>query len=209
MSVIVAIGLPGSGKTTFIAWYSKKYLRKKKNVFSNVYIEGTNILDHDTDLNKYLIKDGLVCVDEGGTVISNRDFRSILRRTIRWYKMHRHYNTDVLITSQDFDIDLKIRNLTETILVVNKSILPYFINIRKIKTRIDISEDQSAIVQMYSWKSFFLGGWSWVFMPTLWKMFNSHYQDKLTTKVWDKWTKENEDKFTIDFTNEETLKNYK
>lgn len=203
------LGVPGAGKTTYLAWLAKQYIKKGKQVWSNVYIEGCNMLDHDKDLNLYNIQDGLVIIDEGGTVLDNRSWKNHSKRVIRWYKMHRHYNTDVIISSQDYDIDVKIRALTQKIKVVKKSILPKCIVIRTIKTAIDISEDNTQIVQVYKWIPAILGGTRWIYAPKVWKMFDSFYKDKLMEKEWIKWCKANEDAYTYDFTKPSTLNEFK
>lgn len=207
--IVVILGVPGAGKTTLQAHLAKKAMKKKKNVWSNVYIEGCYMLDHETDLNINLIENGVVLIDEGGTVLDNRSWKTMSKRIIRWYKMHRHYNTDVYITSQDYDIDAKVRALTKEIWVVSKSIIPYFVAIRKIKTKIGISETETEIVQVYKWRFFLFGGLKLVYMPSVWHMFDTHYRDILHKKDFLRWTKANEHAFTYDFTKDETLIKFK
>ncbi|OGO77635.1 MAG: hypothetical protein A2Y23_11825 [Clostridiales bacterium GWB2_37_7] len=185
-------------------YQSEMEKNKPKNVYSNVYIEGAYMLDHDKDLNYYNIEDGLIIIDEGGTVLDNRSWKNHSKKTIRFYKMHRHYNLDVLISSQDYDIDVKVRALTEKILVVRKSFIPYLIAVKTILTRIDVDETEAAIGQRYKWKPWFLLGTKWIIGPMYWKMFNSYYKDTLNYKLWLKWTKDNEQDYTFDFTKQET-----
>jgi hypothetical protein len=180
-------------------------------VFSNVYIEGTYIIDANEDIGKYLIENAVLLIDEGGTEYDNRNWKALKRRIIRWYKMHRHYHCDVYISSQDYDIDVKLRSLASKIWIVRKSLLPYCITKKLVMAKIDIDDNKKTgqkateIVKTFHYIPWWAGGTTWTISPLYWKMFNSYYQDKLMEKEWKKWTKADEGYYTYDFTKPDIL----
>lgn len=185
-------GIPGSGKTTLAAWFSKKYQKKKRNVFSNVDIIGNYILEPTFDLGIYEIHDSLIIIDEAGLEFNNREFKSYPKNCNFFFKYHRHYNCDVIILSQDLDVDVKIRKLATNYYLLKKSFIPFFITRRTIKKKIDIN-DEGEIVDFHYFQ--FLGR-KMFFAPKVWKMFNTLDRPKLTERDFQKWD-------TIHFKSEE------
>lgn len=207
----IILGVPGAGKTTLLTKIARQALKKGKQVYSNCYIEGAYILDAHEDIGKYLIENAVLIIDEGGSEYDNRAWAKLKRRIIRWYKLHRHYKCDVYISSQDYDIDLKIRNLASRIWIIRKSIIPFCISIRTIVSRIDINENKKTgekatdIIKIFIKMPWLLGGVHHVFAPFYWKYFNSYYTDKLMLKEWKTWTKADENYYTYDFTKPDIL----
>lgn len=212
--ISIILGVPGAGKTTILSKIARKSLKKGKAVYSNCYIEGCYIIDSKEDIGKYLIENAVILIDEGGTEYDNRNWKNLSRRIIRFYKMHRHYKCDVYISSQDYDIDVKLRSLASEIWIVRKSIIPYHIIQRKIISRIDIDDNKKTgqkateILKTFKYCPALLGGIKFTFAPFYWKYFNSFYKDKLLHKDWKKWTKEDESFYTYDFTKPEVLKSF-
>ena len=56
-------GLPGQGKSTYLAKLAKKAIKKKIKVYSNFYIKGCYKLDFD-DLGVHDYSDCLILIDE-------------------------------------------------------------------------------------------------------------------------------------------------
>jgi hypothetical protein len=210
----IILGVPGAGKTTMLTQIAKKAQKKNIPVFSNCYIDGAYIINAKEDLGKYMIENSVIIIDEGGSEFSNRDWKQLCKRVVRFFKMHRHYKCDVYLSSQDYDIDIKIRNLCSKIWVVRKSLIPYFISVRTILSRIDINENKKTgeratdIIKTFAYKPMMLGGRQHIFAPKYWKYFNSYYTDKLMTKEWKQWTREDEKYYTYDFTKPEVLKEF-
>lgn len=205
----IVLGVPGSGKTTYLAKCAKEAMKKGITVYSNVYIEGAYIIDSHDDVGKYLIENALLLIDEGGSEYDNRAWKSMKRRIIRWYKMHRHYSCDVIISSQDYDIDVKLRSLASEIVVVSKSFIPYFVKLKSIKSSIGliINDEGYATDITKTFKYKFLGV-RYFFAPIYWKYFNSYYQDNLFKKEFKKWTNEDESSYCLDFTDPKTFALY-
>ena len=183
----IYFGVPGSGKTTMAAYLAKKDLKQGKNVWSNVPITGTNKLDTKLDIGKYDIYDGRVIIDEAGVEYNNRDFKNFSREQLKFFKYHRHNKLVVDIFSQGYDdMDKKIRTLAQRLYVVKKSLIPYFIVIKRIAKKVDIDKLTKQIIDAYYFLPFPFGR-KWIFAPLTWKLFNTYSREKLPEKVWEKW----------------------
>ena len=184
--VNIYFGVPGSGKTTFAAWLSRRDLRRKGKVWSNVPITGTYKLDVNKDIGVNHIEKGRIIIDEAGIEYNNRNFKSLPLRQIEFFKYHRHYSTAIDVFSQSYeDMDITLRRLAQNYYVVTKSRLPYFIKIRSIGRRIGIDENTHQIIDEYDWRCFLFT--RRIFTPTLWKLFNTKSRKQLTEKEWEKW----------------------
>ena len=176
----IVMGKPGVGKSTYLAKMAQKKMKKGINVFSNVYIEGAYEITLKSDLNKYLITDGLVIIDEAGFEFNARDFKKFSTELYRFFTMHRHYNLDVVLAVQFWDrLDIVIRELVRKITVVKPTLLGlWFIRSKDIKCDIDISEEKQ-IVELFSWKLF---STRYYYKKSTWHLFDSFYRDDLPNK---------------------------
>lgn len=181
----IYFGIPGSGKTTYASYLSKKDIKKGRKVWSNVPITGTMKFDPQFDIGKFMISDGRVIIDEAGLEYNNRDFKKFSTESNYFYKYHRHYKLDIDIFSQGYDdMDKKLRILASNLYVIKKSIIPYFIVRKKILKRVGINEMSKEIIDEY-----YFVKWSsrWIFTPPLWKMFNTYSHKVLPEKEWEIW----------------------
>lgn len=212
----VYFGVPGSGKTTFAAYLAKqaqkesiviklcrrfpcrftdwilngKHWKRKMNVYSNVPISGTYRVDARKDIGEYLIEDGKLIIDEAGVEFNSRKYKSFPDKAIYWFKFHRHYgvSVDVFSQSQD-DMDVTIRRLAQNLYVVKKSLIPFFVCIRRIRRKVGIDNNTHQIVDAYSFGVPILDT-KRIFSPPLWKLFNTYDHEPLPEKEWELWDKE-------------------
>lgn len=181
----VYFGVPGSGKTTFAAWLTKRDLRRGGKVWSNVPITGAYVLDPKEDIGQYMICDGRVIIDEAGIEYNNRDFKKFSEESLYFYKYHRHYELAVDVFSQGFDdMDKKIRTLAQRLYVVKKSIFPWFVYRRQIRKKVGINEYSKEIIDEYDFVPF---SKRYIFAPLLWKSFNTISRKQLIEKDWPTW----------------------
>lgn len=181
----VYFGVPGSGKTTFAAWLTKRDLRRGGKVWSNVPITGAYVLDPKEDIGQYMICDGRVIIDEAGIEYNNRDFKKFSEESLFFYKYHRHYELAVDVFSQGFDdMDKKIRTLAQRLYVVKKSIFPWFVYRRQIRKKVGINEYSKEIIDEYEFVPF---SKRYIFAPLLWKSFNTISRKQLIEKDWPTW----------------------
>lgn len=126
--VNIIFGLPGSGKTTILAALAARAQRGKslrcgrlsmqdrhsseyKHIYSNTPISGCCVLTPDM-IGVYSLRDSLVLIDESVMVADSRDYKSIDKSLMMWFKQHRKYGSDVVLASQGFhDNDKRIRDV--------------------------------------------------------------------------------------------------
>ena len=123
--------------------------------------------------------------DEAGIEYNNRDFKDFSKKSLYFYKYHRHYQLAIDVFSQGFDdMDKKIRTLAQKLYVVKKGLLPWFIHRRQIKKRVGINDMSKEIIDEY-----YFVPWSTkiIFSPPLWKMFNTISREEYPQKQWKKW----------------------
>ena len=181
----IYFGVPGSGKTTFAAWLTKRDLRHGCKVWSNVPITGAYQLDPHADLGHYMVCDGRVIIDEAGLEYNNRDFKKFQDEWLYFFKYHRHYQVAIDIFSQGFDdMDKKIRTLAQKLYVVKKSVLPWFVYRREIRKKVGVNEYTKDIIDEYQFVPF---SRRYIFAPALWKSFNTISRKQLIEKDWVTW----------------------
>ena len=209
----VYFGVPGSGKTTLAAYFSKqcqkesiviklckrfpcgftrwiingKHWKRKIDVYSNVPISGTYKVDARKDIGKYLIEDGKLIIDEAGVEFNSRNYKTFSQEAIKFFKYHRHYGVSVDVFSQSHeDMDITLRRLAQRFYVVKKSLIPFFICVKPIRRKVGIDENTHQIVDAYSFAPLGIGT-KYIFMPVLWKMFDTYEHDPLPEKKWEYW----------------------
>lgn len=117
--LIMVFGKKGSGKTTLMVKLSIKYNRKKRPVYRNVPgIPGTYYFDTDIIGIAAFPPESVIMVDEVGMVWDNRNFKNFSNEVRDYFKLQRHYKHTVYLFSQSFDIDKKLRDLTDRMYLV-------------------------------------------------------------------------------------------
>lgn len=210
----VYFGVPGSGKTTLAAYFTKqankqawpvtwankhpqnklalwilssRFWKRRRGVYSNVPITGAFKLDPQRDIGKVMLCDGEVIIDEAGIEYNNRNFKAFPPDAIYWYKYHRHYECSVKVFSQSYeDMDITLRRLAQNYYVVKKSLIPFCIVFRRIKRKVGIDDNTHQIIDKYYFMPLGLGS-KWIFCPPLWKLFNSYSRKELPEKKWEIW----------------------
>lgn len=170
-------GLPGAGKTTIATAIAQKNLKKKsflgvpvhKNVFTNFYCKDCYKLDFDS-LAYFNIEDSLVIIDEISLYADNRDFKNFSKDLLEFFKLHRHYNIDIVWISQsNNDADKKIRDITDTIYYLEPCILNGFTVVKKIYHNFSFKDRQ--ITDCYDVASRL--EWKYIRLKKYWKYFDS------------------------------------
>lgn len=113
--LIMIFGKKGSGKSTLLTRLAVKYLRQGRLVYSNtpVYYPGIRLIDAN-DIGSYTFPPySVVFLDEVNLLWDNRDWKSFKREVADWFRLQRHYKVTVYLFSQTFDVDVKLRNLTD------------------------------------------------------------------------------------------------
>ena len=113
--LIMVFGKKGSGKSTLLTRLAIKYAKQGRIVYSNtpIYYPGIRLYNVE-DIGKYTFPPySIVMVEEVGMIWDNREFKSFRTDVRDWFKLQRHHKVTVFLFSQTFDIDVKLRNLTD------------------------------------------------------------------------------------------------
>lgn len=118
--LIMVFGKKGAGKTTYLCKLVQQYLKKGRPCFSDVPIPGAFLIS-GTDVGLVQFpENSVILLDEVGMLYDNRDFKNFKNSTRDYFKLQRHYKHTVYLFSQTWDIDVKLRNLTDQMyLLVN------------------------------------------------------------------------------------------
>lgn len=192
--LVLFIGVPGSGKTSLCAYFSKVFHKRKKyqgqNIYSNVPIIGTLEYNPTDDLGVNSIENGVILCDEGGIVYNNRKFKSLPQSTITFAKLFRHYGiSSFLFFSQGMDIDITFVRLSNKICLVYKSLIPGFICVREVVKYIGIDDISKQLIDQFQYKK--SHGLHLIFAPPCWKLFDTYEKPALPEKQFLEWSYKN------------------
>ncbi len=173
----MVFGKKGSGKSTYLCKLAKSYLKKKYIVYTNMTdcrIPGVRLIDPDK-LGDFVPEPrSCVLLDEVGMLYDNRNFKSFKPSVRDFFKLQRHYHCVVYLASQSFDVDKKLRDLTDRMFLVN-ALFPWLSLIRPITKKIGLveasSQGESRIVDNLKFGSIF--SWKFIFIPKYIKSFDS------------------------------------
>lgn len=120
---IFLLGKKGSGKSTLLVRYMMEYRKKGYSIYTNMtectlpYVVHISI----DDLGEYVAKPkSLVCLDEVGIPFDSRKFKTFKDSWRDYFKFQRHYKNVVIMASQSWDVDLKLRSLCDKIYICGK-----------------------------------------------------------------------------------------
>lgn len=111
--LIMVFGKKGSGKTTFLAKTAYRYLKKGYPVYSTEKVPGVIQFDVQKIGHVTFPENAVILIDEVGMIWDNRNFKTFRPEVRDYFKYQRHERHIVYLFSQTFDIDLKLRNLTD------------------------------------------------------------------------------------------------
>lgn len=173
----LVFGKKGSGKSTYLIKLAIKYIKKGYTVYTNMddcMINGVRHFDVD-QLGKFVPEaDSLLLIDEVGMIWDSRDFKKFKPEVRDFFKLQRHYHVVCYLASQTFDIDKKLRDLTDGMILfvnvfnvfsVGKSIT------KKIVLTDSTSEAESRIAENLKFKP--IWDWKFTYIPKYSKYFNS------------------------------------
>lgn len=173
--LIMIFGKKGSGKSSYLAKLAKKNLKKGKLVYTNMddlMLPGIRKFDIN-DLGDFIPeKDSIILIDEAGIVYDNRNFKKFKESQRDFYKYQRHYKCTVYLASQTYDVDKKLRDLVDSMILVQNIGIVYTL-LRPIKKSITLTEatsdSESRIAENlkfcwpFSWRIFKLTKYSQLF----------------------------------------------
>ena len=120
--LVFVFGKKGSGKSTLIQKLSNQYYKNGWTVYSTEESLNPEILPIDPKniYNYEFPEHSCIFIDEVSLIWDNRDFKTMDKKVIEWFRYQRHHKCRVFLFSQTFDIDKKLRDLTDEMYLVNK-----------------------------------------------------------------------------------------
>lgn len=179
--ITCVFGLPGQGKSTYMAYLARKALTTKKGmkrydrVYCNFNLAGCYRLSY-ADLGVYNFENSLILIDEMMNEADSRDFKKFDAEKKYFFSNHRHYGCDVIYFTQSWDdVDKKIRNNTQELYYIKKFLLWSIVN--PIQQMLTIDENSHQIVTGYRFKNIFSA--RIFFRPPYYKWFDSYERKPL------------------------------
>lgn len=188
--LFMVFGKKGSGKSTLMCKQAIKYRKKGYKVYSNVYIPGTYLIENSDVGYFHMDCNSCVLLDEVGMIWDNRDYKSFQKPVRNYFKLQRHYRHVVFLFSQSFDIDKKLRDLTDNMYMIT-NFMNCFSVARRITKVITISHgdknstgeskliDDYKLDPLFFW---FLGSVKFTYIPKYIKYFDSFEAPPLPEK---------------------------
>lgn len=175
--LIFIFGKKGAGKSLYMVKQMMKYLKKGWTVYTdidNCILPGVRIMNA-MDLSDFApVENSAIFLDEAGILFDNRNFKNFNSGLRDFFKLQRKYKCRVFLNSQSFDIDKKIRDVTDHMgLIV--SVGNVFSIYRPIRRSITLTqpsaEAESRIADKLSFESLFK--WQVTYLPKYFKYFDS------------------------------------
>lgn len=193
--VNTVIGPPGSGKTSFAAFWALRSKYMNEPVYCNVPIRDTYDFSWEDDFGYYAIENATIIIDEAGLELDNRNFAMNFtdvvdkktgklvhngKQKLETAKLHRHYGLDILLLSQWTDQDLKLRNLSQNYWVMRKTGFPWLLHAKLYDTEIDVDQMTGDFRMVRIKKHSYF-----IFSPVIWFDFITDEHPELPVK--DNW----------------------
>lgn len=119
--LIFVFGKKGSGKSTLLTKLAYRYRKRGWHVYTTENLPGTfDIKDPKQIFCMWFPEKSCIFIDEVSLIWDNRDFKSMDKRVVEWFRYQRHHKCRVYFFSQTFDIDKKLRDLADDMYLVNK-----------------------------------------------------------------------------------------
>lgn len=170
-------GKKGSGKSTYLVKMMLKYQKRGWHIYTDIkdcIIPGVRIIDAKG--LEYFTPEyhSCLCLDEVGISFDNRGFKDFPPGLRDWFKFQRKYKVVVFQNSQAYDIDKKIRDCVDSMIL--QTCIADCIGIsRPIYKTVTLTEPMGDAESRIAEKLRFAPIWRWKFMwmPRYHKYFDS------------------------------------
>lgn len=173
-------GLPGCGKSTFLAKLAQTYIKQGIRVFvlKEHPVDGCFLIDWD-DIGRFDMSGSVILIDEISLFADNRDYKKFSQNLKKFFILHRHYHCDIIWFTQQFDgVDRKIRELTTCLYYVRSAgVLSYALRIDRF---IFVHKEQKEIKVGFKLTGFFRALFGWLngslkvcYRPRYYRYFDS------------------------------------
>lgn len=186
----MVFGKKGSGKSTLMVRMAYEYLALGWTVFCTERLDGCIHIDYKHIGFKQIPPHSLLLVDEVGMIWDNRNYKEFKPQVRDWFKLQRHYKVRVVLFSQTFDIDKKLRDLTDDMFLCT-NLLRIFSWAKRITRRVVLVKpgadspariDEELAYDSLIWWPF--GSRILTFIPNWAPYFDSHNCPELKAGEW-------------------------
>lgn len=192
----MVFGKKGAGKSTYLTMLAVKYAKLGRPVYSTLNVPYAFKLDHNDIGFRHFPPESVLLIDEVGMIWDNRNFKNFKPEVRDYFKLQRHYRHTVYLFSQSFDVDLKLRTLTDRMyLLVNP--MGWFTYIRSITRSITVTEASSQAesriadqLHLSGIGGFLFGSSKIMLIPRYAKYFDSFIVDDLPAHEAERWENE-------------------
>lgn len=174
--LIFIFGKKGSGKSCKMVHDMIKDLKRGWHVYSDmpVNIDGVRIINA-SDLATFRPEyHSAVYLDEVGISFDNREYKNFSTGMRDFFKLQRKYKVKVVMNSQAYDVDKKIRDVTDSMFLQSNigNVISVSRPIKRVVTLVEAQgNSESRIADNLKFTSIF--SWKFYFMPRYFKYFNS------------------------------------
>lgn len=170
-------GKKGAGKSCYMVRQMHRYLRKGWNVYTDmadIKIPGVRLISVGSLSEFKPEPHSLVCLDEVGISMDNRSYKSFPPGLRDFFKYVRKMQVVVIMNSQAFDVDKKVRDTTDRMILL-QSAGSLFCLARPIRRTITLTEpsadSESRIADVLRFTLVF--DWKLYYMPAYFRYFDS------------------------------------
>ena len=174
----LVFGKKGSGKSTYLVKIAQQHLKKGWLVYTNMeelMMPGVRHFNIDRLGDFVPPANSVLLLDEVGMIWDSRDYK-VFKPCVRdFFKLQRHYHVKVYMASQTFDVDKKLRDLTDG-MFLHQNVLRVFTVGKRITRKVVLTQSTSEAESRISEDLVMLPFWNWTytFIPKWAKYFDSH-----------------------------------
>lgn len=183
--LIMVFGKKGAGKSTLQMKLALQYIKKGWKVYCTTRIPGCYYVPSDLIGKVEFEPNSVLLIDEVGMIYDSRKYSTFSDEVRDWFKLQRHRKVKVYLFSQAFDVDKKIRDLVDSMYLIN-NVARVFSYAKKIDRRITITKasdvNGSTLADELFFESFLLfwcGSRLLTYIPKYAKYFDSYECIKL------------------------------
>lgn len=176
--LIFIFGKKGAGKSSLMVKWMLRDLKRGWTVYTDmpdVSIPGVRLISDSHLLSEFVPPpDSSLYLDEVGISFDNRNYKSFDSGLRDFFKLQRKYRIKVVMNSQAYDVDKKIRDCTDGMFLCS-SFLNAFSLVRPIVRRVTLTESTSQGDSRIADDLAFTRFWTWklIFLPRYFKYFKS------------------------------------
>lgn len=179
------VGKKRTGKTTFLAAVAIHYYLRNRPVYSTCALPCAKLISKDDIGIVHFPPYSVILIDEIGLLYNNRNFKTFPEHVLQYFKLQGHYKHLVIVASQAFDFDKKIRDLVDLVGMIDK----YRFNLTRIRwvaRHLVLTEahgeEPSSIVEQFKFQFPLFGGWYFLYRPLYYPFYDSYEAPELEKK---------------------------